>query len=406
MPLSSSARSRVAKLRRTLRDTTESSTSSSPPTQVTQVYAPLYEEDDVPCNTPVARPSPHFTFDSSSSRAYPVISDKYLFESSTGGMPFRSQMCDRDSPLPTPSSSNSHPGTEEHTSEVPRCMPRHPVPSSKSRGVEYRGLADLTDTECVDSRIWLPESRVFDPDKVKPRLLTRPSSPAKDTSSVSCHKPVDNTPQLRSHISLADAPFVRVDRGRYSRLTPSWSLPILPNRELEDNCSGFGSQPAQLSENHRAGTAKGVGLSMWGKELAERPLGYCPSPRNYSRSHVQLVPREGRDEQSAIVVHCPAGCPHETCYCRPPSLSVPTAEPSRPAGSRYVDACVSPIIAITSRIQDADSPVKIRSRGHLGGDHPCELAEFTHVSHKGIAPEADVRSPIVKGTMVPVNAAE
>lgn len=408
--LSSPVHSRVAKLRRTLRDPTDScSTSSSPPTDVTQVYAPLYEEDDSPCNTPKGRPSPHFTFTSCSSRAYPVVSDEYLLESGTEEIPFQLEVSDWGSPPPTPSPSDSHPGAEEHTSRPPRCMPLHPEPPSKCKGVEYRSLADLADMETVDPRIWLPESRVFDPDKVKPRPLTRPSSPAKkNTSSVPCHKSIGDTPQVRCQISLADTSFVRADRGRHSRLTPSWSLPILPNQGLEDNCSGFGSHPTQLLENHRAakGKEKEVDYSVRDKHLAQQPTGYGPSSRNYGRSHVQLVPRDGKDEQSTIVVHCPPNCPHETCYRSPLVLSVPTIEPSRPTSSRYVDACVSPIIAITSRIQDTGSPAKIRPKRHLDGGHPCELAGFTHVSHKGIDPEIDVRSPIVKGAMIPMNVTE
>ena len=406
-PLSSPGESRVAKLRGILSDSIARdswSTSSSPPTGVTQAYAPLYQEDDSPANSPVARPSPHFTFTSSSSRAYPIVSGERLLQTSTEAIPLNLDVSDWDSPSPTPSDA------EEHTSKFPRCMTLHPELPSRSIGVGYRSLAELADIESVDSRVWLPKSRVFDPDKVKPRPLTRPPSPVKrDTSPVPSHETVGSSPQLRRQISLMDSPFVRVDRGRRSRLTPSASLPIFPDRELEDQSPGFGSCSTQLLEKYR--TAKGKGkepdYSVGDKYFGERPVGYSPSPRNDGRSHVQLVPRDGRDEQSAIMVHCPPNCGHGICYRPPLALSAPAIEPSRPTGSRYVDACVSPIITITGRIQGTDSPAKSRSkRPDLDGDHPYELAGFTHVSHKSIALEADVRSPIVRGTMVPMNAAE
>jgi hypothetical protein len=399
--------SRVAKLRGILSGSiaTDSwSTSSSPPTGVTQAYAPLYQEDDSPPNSPVARPSPHFTFTSSSSRAYPVVSGERLLQTSTEAIPLNLDVSDWDSPFPTPS------GAEEHTSKFPRCMPLHPERLSRSIGVGYHSLGELADMESVDSRVWLPKSRVFDSDKVKPRPLTRPPSPVKrEPSPVPSHEAVGSSPQLRRQISLVDSPFVRVDRGRRSRLTPSASLPIFPDRELEDKCSGFGSRPTQLLGHHRTGKGKGKepDHSVRDKYLVERPAGYSPSPRNDCRSHIQLVPRDGRDEQSAIMVHCPPNCGHEICYRPPLALSAPTIEPSRPTGSRYVDACVSPIITITGRIQGTDSPAKSRSRRpNLDGDHPYELAGFTHVSHKSIAPETDVRSPIARGTMVPMNGAE
>lgn len=410
-PLSSPAHSRAAKLRRTLRDSPETdlySTSSSPPTGVTQVYAPLYQEDDGPPDSPVARPSPHFTFTSSSSRAYPVVFDGRLLETGLEEMPLQLEVSDWDSLPPTPLFSDLHPGAEEHTSKPPRCMPLHPDPPLRSIGVEYRSLSDLTDMESVDSRVWLPKPRVFNPGKVKPRPLTRPPSPEKKNASLlHGHETVGSSPQVRRQISLVDSPFVRADRGRYSRFTADSSLPILPNRELEDKCSGCGSCLTQLLENHRAGKGKEKEPDrlVRDKNLAERSTGYAP--RNEGRSHVQLVPRDGRDEESAIIVHCPPNCPHETCYRSPVILPVPGIEPSRPSGSRYVDACVSPIIAITGHIENTDSSAKIRFKGpDLDGDHLDHLAGLTQISHRGIALETDVRSPIVKGTMIPMNAAE
>ncbi|KAF8556389.1 hypothetical protein OG21DRAFT_1506662 [Imleria badia] len=407
-PLSSPAHSRVAKLRRTLRDSSAKdscSTSSSPPTCVTtRVYAPLYEEDSPP------RPSPHFTFTSSSSRAYPVVFDGRLLEIDTEDMPLQLEVSDWDSPSPTPLFSDLHPGAEEHTPKPPRCMPLHPDPPSRSIGVEYRNLSDLTDMGSVDSRIWLPKSRVFDPYKVKPRPLTRPPSPEKrNTTLLSSHETV-NSPQVRRQISSVDSPFVRTDRGRPSKLTASSSLPILPDWELEDECLGCGSYPTQLLGNYRTGKGreKEPDHSVRDRYLAERP-GYGPNPRNDGRSHVQLVARDGRDDKSAIIVHCPPNCPHETCYRSPlaSESSVPGIEPSRHSGPRYVDACVSPITTATGCMQSTNSPAKIRSKGpYLDGDHRDGLAGFTYISHLGIALEADVRSPIVKGTMVPINAVE
>ena len=405
-PLSSPGELRVAKLRRILSGSmaTDSwSTSSSPPTGVTQGYAPLYEEDDSPPNSAVPRPSPHFTFTSSSSRAYPVVSGEYSLETSTREIPLHLlDVSDWDS-SPSPP-----PGAEEHTSKTPRCMPLHPEPPSRSIGVGYRSLTELADMESVDSRVWLPKSRVFDPDKVKPRPLTRPPSPVKGgTSPVPSHETFGSSPQLRRQISLMDSPFVRAGRGRSSRLVPSSSLPIFPDWELEGKCSGFGSCLTQLPENHRTrkGKEKELDHSVHDEYLGEQPAGYSPSPRNDGRSHVQLVPRYGRDEQSFITVHCPPNCDHEICYRPPLALSTPAIEPSRPTGSRYADACVSPIITITGRMQSTDSPAKSRSeRPDLDRDHPYGLAGFSHVPHQSIAPETDVRSPISKGTMVPMNA--
>ncbi|KAG6375373.1 hypothetical protein JVT61DRAFT_2928 [Boletus reticuloceps] len=397
-PLSSSARLRVAKLRQTLRDSpTEScSPSSSPPTGVT-VYAPLYDDD--PPDGPAARPSPHFTFTSSSSRTYPIVTDERVFETGIQRMPLQLEVSDWDSPPSTPSSSDSYPGAEEHTPKSTRCMPLHLDSPSKNKGVKYASLTDLADMQSVDSRVWLPKPRIFDPDKVKPRPLTRPPSPVKrDTSFVPS---VDSSSPLRREPPFMDSSLVRTDRGRHSRLTPSASLPIFLDRELEDKHLGCGSRSTQLLENHRTGKGKERELdySVRDECLVKRPTRYPPSSRNDGRSHVQLVPRDGRDERSTIVIHCPPKCPH---YTSPPAVSA--IEPSLSTGSRYVDACVSPIITRTSRIQSTDSPTKSpskRPRVNLDGDG---FAVFTHVPHQGIAPEADVRSPISKGTMVPMIA--
>lgn len=405
-PLSSPARSRVIKLRRTLRDSNSPSTFSSPPTEFTQVNSPLCSRDDGPPDSPSVRPSPHFTFTSNSSRAYPSVSNGRFAEvHSIQEVPRQLEVEDWDSSSSsTPSPSESHPSAEEHTSRAPRCVPLHPEPSSRSRGVEYRSLTDLAAMERVDPRIWLPKSRVFDPDKVKPRPLTRPPSPVKrDVSPIASHESVSLQPSPQ--IPSVHSPFVRAGRGRHIKLAPSLSLPIWPDRDLDDECSLRGPRPTQRLENHRAGKGKEKELdySARGEHPGEQPAGY-----NFSgRSHVQLVSRNSRNEQSAIVVHCPLNCLHETCYH--PSLELPVSgiQHTRSIGPRYVDACVSPIINLTGRIQGADSPAKIRSkRPDLGDDHPYELAGFTHVSHQGIAPESDVRSPIVKGTMVPMNAIE
>jgi len=385
------------------------STSSSPPTGVTQAYAPLYEEDDSPPNSPVARLSPRFTFTSSSSRAYPVVSDGRFLERGAKEIPSQFEVSDWDSPSPTPSFSDSHLDAEEHTSKSPRGMPLHPEPLSRSIGVEYRSLADLAEMENVDPRVWLPKSRVFDPDKIKPRPLTRPPSPEKtNTSPIPSHETVGSSPQLRRQISLVDSPFIRINRGRDAGLTSSASLPILPDRELEDRYSDFGSRPTQLQETHRTGKGKEPDYSVRDKCLANRLAGHGTCPRNDGRSHIQLVPCDGRHEQSVIVVHCPPNCHHETCYNTLLTLSAPAIEPPRPTGSRYVDACVSPIITINSRIQSTSSPAKNYSKepDPDDGDRPYGLAGITYVSHKGMAPETDVRSPIAKGVMVPMNAAE
>ncbi|KAI9569674.1 hypothetical protein HD554DRAFT_2038018 [Boletus coccyginus] len=410
-PLSSPAsHSRVAQLRRTLRHSmaTDSLLTSSPPTEVTRAYAPLYEEDDSPPNSPVARPSPHFTFTSSSSRAYPVVSDGHFLERNAEEMPLQLEVSDWDSPPPTPSFSDSHLDAEEHTSGPPRGMHLHPEPLSRSIGVEYRSLSDFAETENIDPRVWLPKSRVFDPDKIKPRPLTRPPSPEKaNTSPIPSHETVGGSPQLRCQISLVDSPFVRIDRGRHARLTSSASLPILPDRELENKYSDFGSRPTQFQENYCTGKGREPDYSERDKCLAKRLAGHGTCPRNDGRSHIQLVPCDGRREQSAFVVHCPPKCHHQTCYNTLLTLSAPAIEPSRSTGSQYVDACVSPIIAINSRMQGTTTPAKNCSKEpDPDGDYPYGLAGITHVPHKRVAPETDVRSPIAKGAMVPMNATE
>ncbi|KAG9316638.1 autophagy-related protein 27-domain-containing protein [Chiua virens] len=405
-PLPSPTRSRVGMLRRTLRDRTDScSTSSSPPTNVTTAYLPLYVDDDTPPTSPVES-SRHFTFTSSSSRAYPDVSGG---EERTEGMRVPLEVSDWSS-LASPSlSAHSRPGAEEHTSKSPGCMPLHPEPSFRGVGVPYQSLSDLADMQRADPRIWLPISRVFDPDKVKPRPLTRPPSPIKGSASpASSYQTARSHPPSEYQMSPMNTPFVRADRGRHSRLTPSLSLPVLPDRHLvdADEHSNCGSPRTQLLESRHTGKAKakGIDCSADDKHLVE---GHCPSPRNDARSHVQLVPRNGSGEKSVITVHCPPNCPHETCYTRPPASSALAQQPSRSTGPRYVDACVSPIITIPCRLQE--SPTKIQSkRPDLDKDRPHAFAGFTHVSHnfKGIAPESDVRSPVVRGTMVPMSVVE
>ena len=302
--------SRVAQLRQTLRHVPASSpTSSSPATHVTQVNTSLFVDDnDVPCSTPVARRSPHLTFDSGSSRAYPSISvacAQVQLDVSDG-----SSVC----------------ATPEH---MPRSMRLHPKSPSRSKGVKYRSLSDLDDTENLDARIWRPQSPIFNPDKVKRWPKPRSPSPTKKET------PLPSDEVVGDSIALVDASFVRADRGRHSRLTPSWSLPILPNQEVEGDCADIGSRPTQARENpHTVNVrAKEIVHSVSDKHLAER--------KNYVESHAQTA-SEGGDGQ-CIIVHCSASCAH---------------------------------------------------------------AGVIHVPQRGIAPDLDVRSPISKGTLVPLNAAE
>ncbi|KAH0827883.1 autophagy-related protein 27-domain-containing protein [Lanmaoa asiatica] len=121
--LSSHPHSQAARLRRTLRDSIDScSTSSSPLTGVTQAYVPLYEDDSLP-NSPTAQPSPHFTFTSRSSRAYPDVSDRHLLGTGTEEWPFQLEVSDWGSSSPTPSSSYSHPGAEGTHLEASEVYP-------------------------------------------------------------------------------------------------------------------------------------------------------------------------------------------------------------------------------------------------------------------------------------------
>ncbi|KAF8844286.1 hypothetical protein BDN67DRAFT_963031, partial [Paxillus ammoniavirescens] len=404
------ARLRAEQLRQVLRESTDSSaTPLSPPTGVTQ-YVPLYAEDESPAS-PVRRPLPHVTVTSSSSRAYPDFpGDCQLASTSMGtweiNTPFRHESSSGDSRSPVTSYSNLRSGDslEKHT-------PMPPRPSSRSKGVKYQSLNDLDDTESIDSRIWLPKCRVFDPAKVKPRPVTRPSSPAKSPSLVSSYETAAKSPRPRSQISLTGSPFVRTDRGRPSRLIPSLSLPVLPNLQVENDLDCLNSaSPSIPSPGHEPfgnGKGKKVDRSVSDELLVERPLHYAPDPRRMDgRSHVQLVSREGKNEQSVITVHCPSDCVHETCYRQG---SAPVIDLAGGVGPRYVDACVSPII--TGRVESTSNPIRDRSRAHSlsDDDDPYTgfgLTEAPLVSHRIFAPEADVRSPIVKGTMVPTTVAE
>jgi hypothetical protein len=409
------ARLRAEQLRQVLRESTDSSaTPLSPPTGVTQ-YVPLYAEDESPFSSPVRRPSPHVTVTSSSSRAYPDFPGDYQLASTGMGTweintPSRHESSSRDSHTPVTSYSNlrSSDNWEEHTSMPPRREPLYPGPSSRSKGVKYQSLNDLDDTESIDSRIWLPSCRVFDPATVKPRPVTRPSSPAKSPSLASSYETAAKSPRPRSQISLTGSPFVRTDRGRPSRLIPSLSLPVLPNLEVENdldclNSASF-SIPSPGYEPFGNGKGKKVDRSVSDELLFERPLRYAPDPRRMDgRSHVQLVPREGKNGQSVITVHCPSDCAHETCYRQG---SAPVIDLAGDVGPQYVDACVSPII--TGRVESTRSPIRDRSRAQSPSDDDDPYTGFglTLVSHRSFAPEADVRSPIVKGTMVPMTVAE
>ncbi|KAF9227343.1 hypothetical protein BS17DRAFT_775335 [Gyrodon lividus] len=108
------------------------------------------------------------------------------------------------------------------------------------------------------------------------------------------------------------------------------------------------------------------------------------------------------------MVHCPSDCAHETCYRQG---STPVINLAEDVGPRYVDASVSPIITITGRIESTRSPIGDRSVARSPSDEGVPytlfgLTQAPYVSHKNFAPEADVRSPISKGTMVPMTVAE
>ncbi|KIJ67800.1 hypothetical protein HYDPIDRAFT_107296 [Hydnomerulius pinastri MD-312] len=414
-PLSSPARSRAG--RWLVRDSTDSlPTSSSPPTGVTQ-YAPLYVEDESPPSSPVRLASPQVTITSSSSRAYP---------DAPGESPF-SVMRTREvntTPRQEPSSrgsrtpASSYLGLETSDEEpggtpTPRRRePLPPVSSSRSVGVTYQSLNDLADAGSIDSRIWLPKSRVFDPAKVKSRPATRPSSPAKSSSSVcSSYETAAESPRLRPEYSLSNSPNVRTSRGRPSRLTPSLSLPALPIHELEIDADSASSPSISSPSRRHVTPAKGKGKlvdrSTSDEMLVERPLQYSCTPKQMEcRSHIQLVPREGKHERSAITVHCPPDCAHEACYRQG---STPVIDLAEDVGPRYADACVSPIISITSRVVNPGSQAQNSSMVEVSTDEEYALYGLTqapYVVHRGFVPEVDVRSPIARGTMVPMAVAE
>ncbi|KIK93578.1 hypothetical protein PAXRUDRAFT_828823, partial [Paxillus rubicundulus Ve08.2h10] len=406
------ARLRADQLRQALRESTDSSaTPLSPPTGVTQ-YVPLYAEDESPPG-PVRRPSPHVTLTSSSSRGYPDFpSDCQLTATGMGTWEINTpghEASSRDSRTIVTSYSNlqSSDDSEGHMPMPPRREP----PSSRSIGVKYRSLDDLDDTESIDSRIWLPVHRVFDPARVKPRPVTRPSSLAKSPLLASSYETAAKSPHPRSQISFTVSPFVRTDRGRPSRLIPSLSLPVLPNRQVESDLDCLNSASLSISSlgHEPFGNGKGekVDRPVSDELLVERPLHYASDPRRMDgRSHVQLVPREGRNGQSVITVHCPSDCAHETCYHKG---SAPMIDLAEDVGPRYVDACVSPII--TGKVECTGNPIRDCSRAQSlsGEDDPYThfgLTKAPHVSCRSLAPDADVRSPIVKGTMVPMTVAE
>ena len=376
------------RLRRMLRDSSISTTPSSPPTEVTE---------RVPDDLSPSRPMCRITFDSDSP-SLPCMNQPQA-------CPF-SLMGNRGHDKTPGHKPRSKAALSQDASEEAECPPKTKSPRNRaisSRGVVYRPFDDIIHAKDIDPRIWLPNPPEFDPT----RVIVRPSTKA-GSSSATPFETAANSPKAGSDVNHTQSPTVRMDRGRPSRrITPSLSLPVLPSRGVEANVT-FSTTPSSSPSLRNVGGTGERGTKLYEQArsdnvLREEMLGryHTNSPRwAESTSHIQVVQRGDGSGSSAFKVHCPPGCLHESC-----SPVSEVAEVTRP---RYVDAAVSPVFFVTTRLARD-------SRQGSSGEGPVEDLDDVRVSfgfarrsqyvpHQGnLLAETDVRSPIAKGTQVPSN---
>lgn len=390
------------RLHRMLRESSISTAPSSPLTEVTGHVS--LQLDDLPLHH-AGRNIHRITFDSDS----PLLSwFNHAKES-----PF-SLMGNRGNDRMSEHKSHSKAASSQDTSEEDEWIPRTKSTRNRtaaSRGVVYRAFDDILFAKNIDPRIWLPNPPEFDPTKVKARPETKPAS-----LSATSFKTPANSLKAGYDANYTQSPSVRMDRGRPSQLTPSLSLPVLPSCGVETNVT-FSITPSS-SPSLRLRNASGTGergakmceRSRSDDLLAEQPLGYChtTSPRRtQSTSHIQVVRRDDGSRSSTFRVYCPPGCLHEPCI-----MTSPISDIAETASPKYVDAAVSPVLFVTSRTAcnsprgaSGDGPPRVKTSNDLNACASFGLAQGSHVPHQGHLPsEADVRSPIAKGTHVPLSA--
>ncbi|KAG6333334.1 hypothetical protein ID866_5751 [Astraeus odoratus] len=405
----------VDQLHKLLKESSISSALSSPPTGVTQ-YGQL-ETEDCPWS-PTGRASPTKNLDGGSSL---FVHSHHIEESPFALMGNRrvDRIQGRRSPTKNlrTSTASSQESSEEEGPAMKRKLPkkRSAIPA---RGVTYRTLDELVSDKNIDPRIWLPGPPKFDPAKVKHLPATRPSSPVKPMFPSTAS--FETAPESSGTSFEPYSANIRMDRGRPSRLALSSSLPVLPSREVEVNLTfstTSSSCPSVLNvDRSPRRKSKMPERSISDDLLAEGPLGYChtASLRNIgSKSHIQVVQKEDGSRASAFRIHCPPGCLHELCSTR-------NSEIIEAAGPNYANAAVSPIVLVDAGIA-CDVATNDKERRPETNVQKVPLADtdgrdismvfgFTqepHVSHRGVLPyEADVRSPIAKGTQIPFSAAE
>ncbi|KAL4073892.1 hypothetical protein J3A83DRAFT_2640127 [Scleroderma citrinum] len=398
------------RLHRVLRDSSISTTPSSPPTEVTQ-HGLLQTDDPQPFHA--GRSMRKISFDRDSPSLLPCLTH--------GGCPF-ALMGNQGNRTPS-HSSHSKTSSSQESSEEDECTPKTKSPRNRAaafaRGVVYRTYDELVNAKNIDPRIWLPNPPKFDPTKVKARPVIRPPNVVKSSSSATSFESLAESPKAGTDAYYAQSPNVRVNRGRPSRLTPSRSTPVLPSRRIDANVTLSITPSSSPSLRNTGGTREGQ-TKMCERltsdnSLGEQPPGYyhTTSPRTESASHIQVVQHEDGSRSSTFRVHCPPSCPHEYCI-----MTSPTPEIAGVARPKYVDAAVSPILCITARVASnapksspRDRPTQVKTSVSLTNLDDLDayvsfgLAQSLHVPDKGRLPsEADVRSPIAKGTQVPFSA--
>jgi len=380
------------RLHRMLRDSSISTVPSSPPTEVTG-HVSLLELDDLPLHH-TGRNIRRITFD----RDSPCLN--HAEES-----PFF-LMGNRGNDRMSEHQPHSMAASSQDSSEEDECIPRTKSPRNRtaaSRGVVYRAFDDILIAKKIDPRVWLPNPPEFDPTKVKVRPGTKPAS----LSATSFKTPARNLKDANH----TQSPGVRMDRGRPSQLTPSLSLPVLPSCRVEANVT-FSTTPSSSPSLRNAGgrCAKMCERSRSDDFLAEQPLEYChtASPRRTeSISHIQVVRRGDGSGSSTFRVYCPPGRLHESCV-----MTSPISDIAEVASPKYVDSAVSPILTVTSQTAcnsskgaSRDGPTKVKTSDDLDVCASFGLVQGSQVPHQSHLPsEADVRSPIAKGTHIPFSS--
>ncbi|KAH7923745.1 hypothetical protein BV22DRAFT_565971 [Leucogyrophana mollusca] len=359
------------------RDSMWTTSFTEPPTEVTQ-----YEPSIVsPFVTPRRRPSPRATMVSDSSRAYP------------DPLSPRTDLGSKSRPT-----GRRKPGLPEYPADEPPT-PRMLQRAATSPNVSYPDLNDLhayTGTR----EVWVPQ----EPSKFR-RNRGAKATPALIRSGSFEEDVSPSLPVFRGVGYGSERSRVKPARGDAACINSTLSLPALSAGEG----SRIACVPEAITSKPRAVKGKGKAKAPSSPAKTEPTASpmkaeyredMTPSPIEYKITLYCPHPQDCRHEPSGFITSVP---------CSPSSEVARETVHSRP---RYVDAAVSPIRSASS----VNSPS--RRKGSASSHAAANIAQdqdeslgarsfgVPHIPHKGYNAEVDVRSPISRGTRVPMGIAE